>query len=189
MTLDQHNNKWELAVEIGGREYQFSALPLERIAELQSILRRIYPHPIERIKPLLEGLSPDERMELIRSAKEDGQSWPPDIGTAEGRLALLGNEFGQYELVRLGLELHHPDADADAVFRDMKRDTVAAAGDPDRQAEAKAGLDPAGRIYSVLLGYGDPAHRMPVPKTSGPDRMTTASIGTSSIAPANNGSR
>ena len=89
MDLSQLTDEPELTIAIGGREYQFSELPIAALARLQEWIKREHPHPIEAIKPHLDGLGPEERRYLLDQARLEARSWPPEIGTPEGAEALL----------------------------------------------------------------------------------------------------
>ena len=95
MSLAELTDQPELTVSIGGTEYHFSELTLECKGKLQAFIKSKVPHPVEAIKPHLEGLSQEDRRYLISQAREDAQSWPPDVESVKGKTALLGTDSWQ----------------------------------------------------------------------------------------------
>lgn len=197
MDLTHLNDRPELAVAIGGREYRFSEVPIGRLADLQDFLRRTLPHPIDAIKPHLDGLAAADRQSLLEAARREGRSWPPQAGTAAGTAALLATEAGQVEALFAGLSVHHAGLsreDAARLYHQLGRDAARAqarAARLHRQAcaaarrEGRPAPDPpaadedgaARRIFSVIFGMGDPAlddGELPLPEACapGPDRST-----------------
>lgn len=191
MRLDTLDDRPELTVEVDGRRYGFSELTLEKRADLQAYLRRTVPHPVDAIKGHLAGLDPADRQALLESARRDAKSWPPDIGSQAGMMALTSTTDGQVEVLATALSIHHPEctrADAARLYRSLEREADRAAADARRRGESYDGQGSARRIYSIIFGLGDPEvqESLPLPEGSGPDR--TASIGASSTAPVTNGS-
>lgn len=99
-------------VEFADRRFGFGELTLERLATLQVYLDRLSPHPVEEVKPLLEGLAPDERRLLLDDARERAKDWKRlRVETAAGIKALLSERGGQTELFVAAIGLHHPEID------------------------------------------------------------------------------
>ena len=167
MTLDQHADKPELTVTIGGNSYDFGEIPIESLAELQEWIRKNIPHPLEAIKPHLKGLPTDVAIGLTDRAREEAKDWPPEIGTAAGSAALLSKESGQILALRVGLQKFHPEVDvrgAAQLYRQLGKDAA-------RAARASGGkLEPGERIvtriFSVLFGMGDTVDGGETPKES-----------------------
>ena len=139
-TLEQLAGKPELTLTIGGQEYHFSELTLDAKARLHVWLRNHTPDPLESVKAGLEGLPPADRQYLLNEARKERLAWPPEISTANGRLALLGSENGQQELLFEGLLIHHPEMTrpgAFKIYRLMEREPN--------------GADMIKRIYATLL--------------------------------------
>ena len=77
----------------GGEEYHFSELTLDAKARLTSLAEESHtPDPLESVKAGLEGLPPpaDRRYVAQRSTQGTPGAWPPEISTANGRLAAAG---------------------------------------------------------------------------------------------------
>lgn len=141
MDLSTLNGRSESTVRIDGRDYQFSELPIASLADLQDWIRARTPHPIDAIKPHLDGLTADERMTLLREARDDARRWPPIVGTPDGAAALMSSQDGQIETIYVGLRVHQPETTRDEarrLYRAMLRDR-------DDQAVA--------RIVAVMFGY------------------------------------
>ena len=190
--LDTFHDHPELIVAVGGREYRFSELTMGKRAELQAYLRRSIPHPLEAVKPHLEGLRPEDRQALLENARKEAAAWPPDIGSVAGMKALTATDAGQVATLAAALSIHHPgatDADAERLYRALAREAMIEAQAARRRGEEYDGEGTARRIYSVIFGMGDPDARetLPLPEGCGPDR-TRGSIGAISTGPANNGS-
>lgn len=118
----------EITEKIGGMEFHFSELLIEGMSRLQDWIKKNTPHPIEAIKPHLEGLGVDERRALLESARIEAMQWPPIVGTGAGAKALLGSELGQVETMWEGLKVHYPEAtrdDAFKIFRVFNRENTA----------------------------------------------------------------
>jgi hypothetical protein len=191
--LDTLDDRPTLFVTIEGRQYGFSELTGEKRADLQAYLRRTTPHPIEAVKPHLDGLSPADRQSLLEGARRAAMDWPPNLDDASGMVALTSRTAGQIEALFVGLTMHHPELtrdDAARIYRALEREAMREAMTARRRGEKyDETLGTARRIYSVMFGSPDPAVEEPaeLPEGSGPDRGR--SIGASSTAPASNGSR
>lgn len=160
-TLDALADAPQLVVQAGGRSYAFSELPFSALARLQGKIKEYVPHPLDALKPHLEGLTPDERWKLLQEARAEGRSWPPRIGTAEGAAALLGETPGQVEAIREGLQVHHPGATLD----DAARLYNALGAEAARRSRAKEPADRTVlRVFGVLFGTGDPDREADGPK-------------------------
>lgn len=141
MDLSTLNGRSELTVRIDGRDYQFAELPIASLADLQDWIRARTPHPIDAIKPHLDGLTAEERMTLLREARDDAKRWPPIVGTPDGASVLMSTQDGQIETIYVGLRVLQPETTRDEarrLYRAMLRDR-------DDQAVA--------RIVSVMFGY------------------------------------
>lgn len=141
----------ELVEVIGGMEFRFSELPLAALARLQSWIRANSPHPIDSLKPHLEGLPESDRQGLLEKARREAMDWPPQIGTPEGAMALLGTEAGQVEALWEGLRVHHESAtrdDAWRIYRALKREVA-------RDARRGGETSRVKRIYATLFGTAD----------------------------------
>jgi hypothetical protein len=135
MDLAEHLDT-PILIELAGQEYGFSELFLEDWAHLDAWLKRTHPHPLEVIKPYLDGLTPEERKPLIDGAMERGRDWPPKLLTGEGLALLFSDLAGQIEALFVALRLHQPQVtrrDAQRLHRDVLR-----AGQVDRMNKALA---------------------------------------------------
>lgn len=191
MRLDTLNDHPEIIVTIGGREYSFSRLTIGLKAKLQAYLRRTVPHPIDAIKPYLDGLEAEDRAALLEGARQDAKRWPPDIGTPAGMIALTQADDGTIELLALALSMHHPEmtrSDAERLKNDLERESEREAMAARRRGQKYDGKGLAWRIISIIMGKGDPTVEDELPEGSGPDRPQT-SIGASSTDSASNGSK
>lgn len=160
MTLTELDDRPELTVAIGGRDYRFSELPIGQIAALDEYLKRTVPHPVQAIRPHLAGLPPEDRQALLENARQQARSsWPPRADTAAGKAVLLSEEPGQLEAFAVGLSIHHPELSRDdcrKVFGALQRQAVRAAAAARKRGVADDGEGPIKRIFSVMFGFGDP---------------------------------
>jgi hypothetical protein len=148
MDLTEHLDFPSLSIDLGGKSYSFGELPLESLARLQQWIRANCLHPIDAIKAHLDGLPDTDRQRLLESARVEARTWPPQIGTQAGALALLGSEAGQVEALYEGLLVHQPAItrpQALRVFRQLGKNL--AKGDGEKTIQ---------RIFAVMFGLGDP---------------------------------
>lgn len=161
MDLSELTDRPELTVTIGGRAYHFSEVPIDRLADCQDFLRRTVPHPVQAIRPHLDGLKPEDRQALLENARREARDWPPQAGTSAGMLALCSTEAGQLAALAAGLSVHHPEAtpaDVRRIYRELQREALREAKRRKRDA-GTGGDDGEGlvkRIFSVIFGFGDP---------------------------------
>lgn len=154
MDIAQHTDQ-PARVEIAGVAYGFSELPIEALGRLQQWIKDHHPNPMEVIKPHLDGFAAADRAEIIRQARQEAASWPPQVGTGRGAQALLGDEAGQREAFYEGLRVHQPNTtrkQADRLFRELGREAARAkaGGAPDVVAERSIA-----RIFGILFGADD----------------------------------
>jgi hypothetical protein len=124
MDLTQLTSQPELTVTIDDRQYHFSELPIDSLAALQSWIRERHPHPIDRLKPHLAGLSDDQQDKLLERARVDGLNWPPQVGTEQGAIVLLSTEAGQVFTMHQSLLVHQPTttlAEARKFYRTLRK--------------------------------------------------------------------
>lgn len=134
----------ELREVIGGVEVVFSEIPIEGLARLQSWVNDHVPNPLEAIRDHLAKLPQAIASDLAEKARRESLTWPPEIGTGEGAVALLGSTEGQIIAFHEGLRVHHSDAtfgDAGRLYRVLKRE-VAKSKDERRVR----------RIYATIFG-------------------------------------
>jgi hypothetical protein len=112
-------------VNVGGKDYAFSELTLASMGKLQGWIKSNFPHPLEAIKPHLEGFAAADRAYMIEAAQREAAYWPPAIGTPRASACLLTSPQGQTQVLYEGLKVHDPAAtieDADRLRRLLKRD-------------------------------------------------------------------
>jgi hypothetical protein len=98
--------------------------PVSRRTRIDGHDRGQNPHPIDRLKPHLAGLSEDQQDKLLERARVDGLNWPPKVGTEQGALALLGTEAGQVFTLYQALLIHQPHTtpvEARKLYRQLKK--------------------------------------------------------------------
>lgn len=147
----------ELSVEIRGRLYQFSELPIDSLARLQAWVKANVPHPLDVVKGHLDGLPDGDRRYLLDQARIDARSWPPVVGTAAGAAALLSTEPGQFEAFFEGLLVHQPATVrnlARSLFRGLRADAAKAAQAAQKEGREFDGESTARSIFAVLFGLG-----------------------------------
>ncbi len=157
-SLTSLTDRPELTVEVGGRVYSFSELPIGKLADLQVWIRQHSTHPIDALKGHLDGLLEGDRATLLEAARQEARRWPPEIGTAEGAAALLGSEAGQREAFYAGLSVHHPEVTRDEavrIFRSLQKDAAREAKRAKREGREYDGEGAARRIFAVLFGMDD----------------------------------
>lgn len=166
MDLTKLTDRPELTVPIGGRDYDFSEIPIGKLSDLQDFIRKAVPHPLEALKGHLDGFSDRDRDRLLDEARAAGAKWPPQVGTAEGAAALLGTEAGQVEALRVGLSVHHPEMTADdagRLFRQLRKETLRLARAARKAKRDYDGEGTVRRIFAVLFGL-DPDEE-PIPES------------------------
>jgi hypothetical protein len=152
--IAQHTDQ-PVRIEIGGRAYGFSELPIESLGRLQQWVKDHVPNPLEVVKPHLDGFSDADRAELLRQARLDAASWPPEVGTARGSQAILGGEAGQREALYEGLLVHQPGTtrrEADRIYRELGRAIARSSARGMSQAVAERTIS---RIFAILFGMDD----------------------------------
>jgi hypothetical protein len=170
MSLDQLDDRPELTVAIGGQTYHFSELPIARLADLQALIRRLVPHPVDAVKAHLAGLAAEDRQALLSEALREARSWPPQAGTAAGMATLMSAEEGQVAALAAGLSVHHPELGAGEVtrlYRQLQRQAVKDARRAKAEGRTDDGEGLVARIFSVIFGFGDPELKdeLPVPES------------------------
>lgn len=113
-------------MEIGGRIIKFAQLRIGEIARIQAWLDSL-PSPLQQIRPMLEGLEPDERKTLLIEAQKELRNWPPQYGTVKG-LELIGRPEGTKIFMRAALKrCQHSmtDAECDEITESLEMDQLA----------------------------------------------------------------
>lgn len=157
----------ELAIIINGRLYHFSELPIAAIARLQTWVRANIPHPVDSLKGHLDGLPESVAIAMGQAARQEAKSWPPQVGTGAGAIALLSSEPGQVETLYEGLVAHQPGAtreDAQRLYRELTREAARQSKAAKRAGKKYDGEGEVQRIFSVLFGLdqsADPEERLP----------------------------
>lgn len=179
----------ELIETIGGAQVRFSEITIGQDAQLQEWLTAHVPHPVEALKPRLEGLSADDRQYLLEQARQDARDWPPRVGTAAAAEALLGSPDGQVEALYQGLRVHYPDASreyAARLYRALKKESARSAAAAKRDGRTDDGQAKVQRIFACLFGMSSTEEDRGLPK--GPAaRDQAASTGTFSSVRPNSG--
>ena len=158
LDLDQLTDQPCLEIDIGGRTFRFSELPIEALGRLQAVIKTLVPHPIAALAGQLDGLCDLDRQYLLQQARIDAKSWPPVIGTADGAAALLGSESGQIETLYEGLRVHQPATtreEARRIFRLLRKQSARDSLKAQRDGREYDGEGPARRIFGTLFGLDD----------------------------------
>jgi hypothetical protein len=116
-TIDQLSGQPELTETIAGHQYHFSALTVDALARLQAWMRDNIPDPMESVKPALEGLAPEDRQYLLNEARKERLSWPPDIMSHKGKIALMSSDSGTQELFLECVHVHHPEITREGSYK------------------------------------------------------------------------
>jgi hypothetical protein len=95
-------------IDLGGKSFRVGPLKLRELGELQAFVRKVVPKPTEAVKPLLEGLTADERKALLAEARAEERHWPPAIGTRAGNAPVLTTPEGQRLFLRVLIGKHQP---------------------------------------------------------------------------------
>jgi hypothetical protein len=151
MELNQHSDRPELTVEIGGVRYDFGEIMIGQRADLEAWIRKNIPHPLDELKGRLEGLPDKVAAAIAENARQEAKDWPPRIGTGAGTAALLSKEEGQVLALHVGLQKFHPGTTAEQagrLYQQLGRDAVRKRG-PNSEGTVK-------RIFCVMFGMGDP---------------------------------
>lgn len=115
-----------IEIEIGGQAYKFAQLRIGEIARIQAWLDSL-PNPIQMIRPMLEGLEPEERKMLLADAQKELRNWPPQFGTDKGS-QLIGRPDGTKVFMRAALKRCQPnltDQQCDEITDNLDLDTLA----------------------------------------------------------------
>lgn len=95
------------SLTLGGLPYKVRRLRLSDMARLEAWLKRTVPHPVDAVKPHLEGLAPSERELLVQNADRLARYWPPEYGSAAAN-AHFATADGVVELLTVGLQVCQP---------------------------------------------------------------------------------
>lgn len=153
----------ELTVTIGGRPYQFSELPVAALGRLQTWLRANTPHPVDSLRGHLDGLPDHVAVAMGEAARKEAKSWPPQVGTAAGSVALLSTEPGQVETLYEGLCVHQVTTRESAreVYRAIQKQAARDAKAALRAGRVYDGEGTVQRIFGVLFGLDDSDESLP----------------------------
>jgi hypothetical protein len=154
MDLTQLTGEPELVCTIGRDTYRFSELRIAALARLQTWIRDHTPHPLDSLRGHLDGLVAEDRQALLEKARVEALSWPPQLGTPAGALALLGTEAGQIQALFEALAVHQGDLcldDARRIYRTLK------------QVAKRTGEQDITRIFACAFGL-DVDDTQPLPK-------------------------
>jgi hypothetical protein len=113
-------------MEVGGKVLKFAQLRIGEIAKIQAWLDSL-PNPLDQIRPLIEGLAPDERKALLMEAQKELRSWPPQYGTKRG-LELIGRPEGTKMFMRSALKRcqhNMTDLECDEITNSLEMDQLA----------------------------------------------------------------
>lgn len=164
LDLTQLTDEPELTVTIGGRAYQFSELPLAALSRLQTWVRANVPHPLDSLRGHLEGLPEVGVVAAIEAARKEAKSWPPQVGTSAGSIALLSSEPGQIETLFEGLAVHDKSVTlegAQRLYRQLQRQTAREAKATKAAGRKYEGEGTVHRIFGILFGIDDSEERLP----------------------------
>lgn len=138
-------------LSLGGKVYLVAELNFASLADLQTVLKEIRPHPLESLRRQVaeagEGLTRSERHLLTAAAYEDGESWPPSPLTAEGRRLLVETPQGSAALLAVAIRQGGGtigDEEAVEVARAMSFEDVR------RFASVVFGTSPQVELYNLL---------------------------------------
>ena len=113
-------------LDINGTTYKFAQLRIGEIARIQAWLDSL-PNPIAVIRPMLDGLTPDERKAMLIEAQKELRNWPPQYGTQKG-LEMIGRPEGTKIFMRASLKRcqnHLTDTQCDEITESMELDVLA----------------------------------------------------------------
>jgi hypothetical protein len=73
-------------IRLAGAEYLATPLTLADRGAVQARIKEAVPHPVDAIRPHIEGLAPEERKPFLEDARAvlNERGWPPRLGTPEG---------------------------------------------------------------------------------------------------------
>jgi hypothetical protein len=164
LDLDRLTGAAAFSAAIGGKTYEFGALTLEAEGQLQAWVKANHPHPLEAVKPHLAGLDAGDRAELLDRARKEAATWPPQVGTQAGAVALLSTQPGQEEVLFHALRLWQPFVtrdDARQVYRQLLRDAAAfgrkESAAAKREAREPREFDLVRKIFAVAFDTYDPS--------------------------------
>ena len=117
----------EITISVGGVSYGFSELPLDDMVKMQGWIEKTYLHPVQAIRPHLEGLLAEDRQYLLEQARKSAPMWPPEVGTSDASRLIMSSPTGQVEALYYGLNVHHPGTTKEAAerfYRAFRRETT-----------------------------------------------------------------
>jgi hypothetical protein len=167
ISLSELTDGYSLAVRIEGQEYHFGELPIAALGRLQTFIERELPNPFDAIKLKLEGLDPEDRRYLLNEARKESLNWPPNIQSQEGKLALLGVERGQIEVLYECFRVHHQEMSKDrvrALYHRMLRQVDFESKRAKKEGREYNGESDIQRIYAAGLGLVLPSEEEHLPK-------------------------
>lgn len=94
-------------IEVEGKSYIIAPMRLSGYAEIEQHVLNLL-HPINRIKPALDGLPDDERLQLLNRAYEDMREFPivaDDLAVSSFIASVQGTKYTAW----LCLRENHPD--------------------------------------------------------------------------------
>jgi hypothetical protein len=124
LDLTELTDEPELTVQIGGKTFHFSELPIGSLAKLQAWIKANMPDPLVTLRERLNGYPESVVAKLTADVRQETPNWPPIMGSAEAAVALMGTQAGQVYSLWVGLLVHQPAAtieDADRVYRKLKK--------------------------------------------------------------------
>lgn len=136
-----------------GRTYAVRPLAPAAVQELEQLIRRTAPDPLDRVKRVVEGMPPDLAKHVWDQQTRDLPPWPPEMGSQEATMTLLSPE-GQAITIYHATRKHHPE---------MTRE---------KAAELAESIDPEDFLELLRLirveGDGGSAHPTAAPAGVGP---------------------
>lgn len=90
-------------VQVAGKSLKVQQITFRNQGELQSVIRKIQPRPLDTYKQLKSSLDPRYAAEIVLGLVKQEAFWPAPVASPEGIQILLGSETGQIALLKAAL--------------------------------------------------------------------------------------
>lgn len=108
-------------MRINGKDWLVTQLTLRDQGQLQAVIRKLQPKPMDQALAAIKGLPADVSSQILRDARKDMMFWPSPITSQEGLTILFNHEEGQRAVIKaaLGRAQECTDADVEVLTGEM----------------------------------------------------------------------
>lgn len=90
-------------VEVAGKSVRVQQITFRNQGELQAVIRKLQPRPLDTLKQIKSSLDPRYAGEVVLGLVKSDAFWPAPVASPEGIQILLGSEEGQMALLKAAL--------------------------------------------------------------------------------------